>query len=90
MHLSQSQTAALAALSTEPLVLSTAWESAGARRQLFFFTNTTGVRVKLSDIYTLAYFGLVEMIDDPKDLESMTIKASARGLAEAAKMKDAA
>ena len=94
MTLSPTQTAALTALAVEPLALTTAWESAGARRQLFFFTNTAteqmGVRIKISDIATLSAFGLVELIDDPKDPEALTIKATARGLFEAAKMKEAA
>jgi hypothetical protein len=94
MALSQTQTAALSALTTEPLTLSTEWATNGERRQLFFFANAatkeSGVRIRISDIATLSAFGLVEMIDDPKDPESLTIKATARGLAEAGKLKDAA
>ena len=80
MALSESQSAALSAICVDPLFLSTAWEGAGHRRQLFFFTNSAGdVRVRIGDIVSLAALGLVELADDPKDPEALWAKYTAPG-----------
>ena len=80
MALSESQSAALSAICVDPLFLSTAWEGAGHRRQLFFFTNLAAdVRVSVGDIFSLASLGLVELADDPKDPEALWAKYTARG-----------
>ena len=80
MTLSESQSAALSAICVDPLFLSTAWEGAGHRRQLFFFTNRAAdVRVRIGDIVSLAALGLVELADDPKDPEALWAKYTARG-----------
>ena len=80
MPLSESQSAALSAICADPLFLSTAWESAGHKRQLFFFTNRAGdVRVRIGDIVSLAALGLVELADDPKDPEALWAKYTTPG-----------
>ena len=80
MRLSASQTAALTAICAEPLFLSSDWESAGRRRQLFFFTNRAGdIRVRISNIAVLGAYGLVELADDPKDPDALWAKYTARG-----------
>ena len=82
MTLSESQSRALAAICADPLVLSSDWESAGHRRQLFFFTNAAReVRVRISDVVVLAAHGLAELADDPKDPEALWAHCTSRGAA---------
>ncbi len=91
MTLSESQSAALSAICDEPLFLSSEWENAGHRRQLFFFTNRArSIRVRIGDIVSLAILGLVELADDPKDPEALWAKYTAPGFDLAQRLAGAA
>ncbi len=86
MTLTAPQTAALAAICAAPMKLDSGWQNQGHRRQTFFFANaehSTGI----STVVSLGILGLVDVLDNPKDPEELTVQATPEGLALLAKME---
>lgn len=80
MVLNSDQSTALAAIVSEPMKLSSDWETKGHRRQLFFFTNeASGLRVRVATVATLGALGLVELHDDAADPEALIAKPTPLG-----------